>query len=276
MSDLPDVGESNPIGMKLKAAREKVGLSLDDVANKTRVPIRHLQHIEAGEWDALPAPTYSVGFARSYANAVGLNGTEIGAQLREQLGGGQRSPAQVYYEPADPARVPPKSLAIVAGAIALLLVVGYMIWRSGTVDDTDVEQAEIAAIVDQPIAETPKAPAAAAAPAAAPGTAAGPVVLTATDEVWLRIYEAGGARLHEGILRAGETYQVPATAQRPQIITGRPQVLRVQVGNLVIPQLAPTERTISDVSLLPADLVARQQQAAAGAGAAPVQQPAAR
>lgn len=276
MSDQPDVVETNTIGMRLKAAREKVGLSLDDVANKTRVPIRHLQHIEAGEWDALPAPTYSVGFARSYANAVGLNGTDIGAELREQLGGGQsRSPVASYYEPADPARVPPKSLAIVAGVIALLLVVGYMIWRSGTVDDTDIEQAEIAAIVDSPIAQTAKAPPS-AAPAATSAAATGPVVLTATDEVWLRIYEEGGARIHEATLKAGESYQVPATAQRPQIVTGRPQVLRATVGNIVIPQLAPTERTISDVSLLPADLIARQQQGTAGAGAAPVQQPAAR
>jgi len=64
---------ADPIGSRLKAAREAQGMSLDDIAAKTRVPIRHLQHIEKGEWDALPAPTYSVGFARAYATAVGLN-----------------------------------------------------------------------------------------------------------------------------------------------------------------------------------------------------------
>ena len=76
----------HPIGERLRKAREDQGLTLEDVANRTRIPIRHLQHIEKGEWDALPATTYSIGFARSYANVVGLNGSEIGVELREQLG----------------------------------------------------------------------------------------------------------------------------------------------------------------------------------------------
>ena len=75
------------VGERLRLAREAKGLSLDDVARQTRIPIRHLEHIEREEWDALPATTYSVGFARSYANAVGLDGAAIGAEVREQLGG---------------------------------------------------------------------------------------------------------------------------------------------------------------------------------------------
>ena len=39
--------------------------------------------------------------------------------------------------------------------------------------------------------------------------------------------------------------------------TGRPNALRVTVGNTEIPALGPAERTISDVSLAPADLLAR-------------------
>src|SRR3569623_3453608 len=76
-----------PIGDRLRIAREAKGLSLDDVARQTRIPIRHLEHIEREEWDALPAITYSVGFVRSYANAVGLDGPALGAELRDQLGG---------------------------------------------------------------------------------------------------------------------------------------------------------------------------------------------
>src|SRR3954451_13485365 len=95
-----------PIGERLRIAREAKGLSLDDVARQTRIPIRHLQHIEQEEWDALPAITYTIGFVRSYANAVGLDGPAIGAELRETLGGTARGgPAAAYYEPADPARV---------------------------------------------------------------------------------------------------------------------------------------------------------------------------
>ncbi len=254
----PEQMVTNSIGDRLRKARESNDLTLEDVANRTRIPIRHLQNIENGEWDALPAATYAIGFARSYANVVGLNGSEIGVELREELGAGQHRPvpATTYYEPADPARVPPRSLALIAGAIALLLVIGYAVWRSGAVDDSGVDPAEVAG-VETPLEEaTPPetVPGQTAAPAA---PATGLVTLTATEEVWVRIYEEGGERLLEKIMAPGERYVVPSTAQRPLILTGRPNVLRVTVGSTEIPPLGPAERTISDVSLAPADLVAR-------------------
>jgi cytoskeleton protein RodZ len=259
------VAETDPIGSRLKAAREAQGMSLDDVAAKTRVPIRHLQHMERGEWDALPATTYSVGFARAYAGAVGLNPSEIGSELRAQLGTGAKTPAQAaLYEPADPARVPPLSLAIIAGVIALLLVAAYLFWRNSAVEDAPVGQDEVAVADAGPAAAPGGAPP--PAPAIAPA-ATGPVTITATDEVWLRVYEAGGANLVEKIFKAGETYQVPATATRPQIITGRPNAIRVNVGSTVIPPLGPPEKTVADVSLLPADLIARPAPSAAPAAA---------
>lgn len=259
----------NPVGDRLRVAREAKGMSLDEVASMTRVPTRHLEHIENGDWDALPAVTYSVGFARAYANAVGLDGREIGAELRNQLGAPQSSGASAPYEPADPARVPPRSLAVVAAVIAVLLVAGYFIWRGGAVEEPDA-QAEAAA-VDTPIVAQPKAaPAPGARPVSgAPAAAGGPVVLTATDDVWLRVSEAGGPTLVERTLKAGESYQVPPTAQRPELRAGRPDALRVTVGQTPIPQLGPTGRPIGGVSLAGADLVARLQAPATAAAPAP-------
>src|SRR6188474_279451 len=89
---------ANPIGDRLKTAREAQGLNLDEIAAKTRVPIRHLLHIEKGEWEQLPAPTYTLGFARAYAQAVGLNPAEVSAELREHLTSSQ-APTPAYYEP---------------------------------------------------------------------------------------------------------------------------------------------------------------------------------
>src|SRR3954462_11525200 len=74
-------------GERLRAAREKQKLSLEDVAAQTRIPLRHLASIETGDWDNLPAATYTVGFAKSYASAVGLDRVEVGNQLREEMGG---------------------------------------------------------------------------------------------------------------------------------------------------------------------------------------------
>src|SRR5919199_3549517 len=79
--------EAPTVGQRLRAAREEKKLTLEDVAAQTRIPRRHLESIESGDWENLPAPTYTVGFAKSYASAVGLDRTEIGEQLREEMGG---------------------------------------------------------------------------------------------------------------------------------------------------------------------------------------------
>lgn len=249
------------IGERLRRAREERGLSLDDVANQTRIPIRHLQHIEQEQWDALPGATYCVGFVRSYANMIGLDGPELGRELRDRLGTTTvRAPAPQYYEPADPSRVPPRSLALVAAIVAAVVIILYVVWRSSL--NNEAEPVATAT----PEASAPAAQASAPAqqqaqPAAVAGQA---VTLTATQEVWLRINdEAGGPALFSGIMAPGQTFQVPATAQRPLIRTARPQVLRVTIGSRDIGPLEPVERSISDVSLRAEDLVARQQAAAA-------------
>lgn len=263
----------NPIGERLKTARESQGQSLDDIAAKTRVPIRHLLHIEKGEWDELPAATYTLGFARAYAQAVGLNPAEISAELRSQLTSTQ-TPTPAYYEPADPARVPPKWLTLLAALIAIVLVVGYFVWQSDFLDGEEAPVAESEAAAPTASAE-PAANKQATAPPSVPATPTGPVVLTATDEVWLRVYEADGPRLFESTLKPGDRYDVPATAKRPQIRTGRPDALNVTVGSTPVAPLGPAETTVADVSLLPADLLARgSAQAPAPTAPAPQAPPA--
>jgi transcriptional regulator with XRE-family HTH domain len=267
-----DILAANPVGERLRAAREAKGMSLDDVASMTRVPIRHLQHIEKGEWDSLPAITYSVGFARSYAKAVGLNGSEIGSELRAQLGGGYNNPAASSYEPTDPARVPPRTLAIVAALIAILLIGGYFVWRGNTLGPVDPETE--AAAFDQPIGPeaAPKA-AAGPQPGAAPAAAGGPVVLTAMDDVWISVSQAGGPSLFQNTLKRGERYEVPATAQGAQLRVGRPEALAVSVGGRPVAQVGPSGRPIGNVSLAPADLLARGQNASAAPAAPGAQRP---
>ena len=248
-------GGGSPVGERLRTTREAKGISLQDVASQTRIPIRHLEHIEKGEWAALPAATYSVGFARSYAGCVGLDPAEVGQELRAELGIARSytaSPAAAYYEPADPARVPPKSIAIIAVVLIVLLVAGYLFWRNQAVGDAPTEPQLVE--TQAPVAQQPVA----APQQAAPAT--GPVVITAAEDAWLRVYEAGGRPvLYEGILKAGSRYEVPANAAAPQLRTSRPQALRITAGATAIGPLGPPEQLVANVSLKAPDLVARSQ-----------------
>jgi cytoskeleton protein RodZ len=278
MAEFHEQTYDNPVGERLKAAREEKGLSLDDVARQTRIPIRHLEHIERGEWDALPAITYSVGFARSYANAVGLDGPAVGAELREQLGGARSASAgpAAYYEPADPARVPPRSIAIVAAILAVLLVAGYLVWRHQAVGNAP-DEAQIAdrtTPADQPTTPQPQqkaTPAPQAQPAAAPAT--GPVVLSATQDAWMRVTDGTNPKaLYMGTLKAGQQFQVPATAQAPTVRTGRADAVTVSVGGKAVGPLGPPNKTIS-VSLRPADIAGRTSVGASPAPNGPAAAP---
>jgi len=246
--------EAPSLGEQLRRAREAKGLSLDDVAGRTRIPIRHLQNIEREDWDALPAITYAIGFARNYADAVGMDGAEVGRALRERIGGAPtRVAAPQYYAQADPARVPPRSLALIAIVIAVLLGIFYWVWR-GTLDDGP-DAVPPLAMEEAPATIAPAAP----PPQAAAGQ---PVTLVATGEVWLRITEGpGGPLIFSGSMIAGDRYQLPAAARRPVIRTGRPQNLRALAGDRDLGPLAPRELVVENLSLLPQDLAARAQSA---------------
>ncbi|SNS73337.1 protein RodZ, contains Xre-like HTH and DUF4115 domains [Sphingomonas laterariae] len=262
------------VGARLAEARKAQSLDLADIAQRTRVPLRHLEAIEAGDYAALPAIPYSVGFVRAFAQIVGLDSSTLAREFREEMGGG--APERVIpepFEPADPARVPSRFLVTVAIVLALVLGGAYTLWRSGIFGGSSGDRAEAGS--STPPVETAARPATAPVEPAAPiAAAAGPVVITALEPVWVRVYEAGGTpRLVEKNMAVGETWTVPATAVDPQILTGRPQALRVTVGATVIPPLGAPERTIRDVSLKADALLARTTPQAATTATAPAVQP---
>ena len=143
-----EIIQTSSVGDRLRAAREAKKLSLEDIAEQTRIPLRHLQNLEAGDWSALPAPTYTVGFAKSYASAVGLDRTEIGDDLRSEMGGQRFDPGSTeVFEPADPSRTMPKWLVLsTIGAIVLLVaVLTWLTNRELTPDETPAPPPEAAA-----------------------------------------------------------------------------------------------------------------------------------
>lgn len=256
MEPVPSAGE------RLRAAREEKGISLEEIAAQTRIPRRHLESLEQSDWSRLPAPTYTIGFAKSYASAVGLDRGEIGDQLRAELGGQRPDAAMAaeVFEPADPKRTMPRWLVLSAVA-AIVLVVAVMSWLSNrSLAPDEPAPAEVAATA-------PGEPAAAPAPTEPQPqpVAAGPVVLTATAPAWIQVTDQGRT-LFSGELAPGRSYTVPATASAPLLKAGKPEALRVTVGSAVAPPVGPAGRVAADVSLLPADLM---RGGAAGAAPAP-------
>src|SRR4051794_626644 len=60
-------------GMKLRDARERKGVSLRQIANRTKISIAALEALEKNDISRLPGGIFSRAFVRSYAAEVGLD-----------------------------------------------------------------------------------------------------------------------------------------------------------------------------------------------------------
>lgn len=89
----------DPLGDYLKQAREKKGLSLEQVALQTRIQEHHLQALETEDFANLPAKVFAKGFVRSYAKTLGLDEEEA-LQCFLQASG-------TFYQQHQPDQPPP-------------------------------------------------------------------------------------------------------------------------------------------------------------------------
>ena len=256
------------VGDRLRAAREKAGYDLEQVAAETRIPLRHLQSIEDGQFGALPSRTYAVGFSRTYARTVGLDEREIIDRVREELAEGDLDPRAMpaKFEPGDPARVPGRGLAWFAVLAGLILVAGiyafYSTYFAPGLGPAPLQDPAEEAAAEGPVAATP-----AATPAAAP--TGGPVVFTnEMDGTWVRFYDAQDNTLFEGIMAAGEKFTVPADADGPQMRTGRPYAFTITIGGRTVPKISEVDEVVSKVPVSAEALLARPAPTASPAAPA--------
>jgi cytoskeleton protein RodZ len=276
------------LGAMLGEARTAAGIDLADISRDSRIPLRHLRAIEADSHDALPALPYTIGFVKSFARAVGKDPEAAAAQFRAETTKTPIVPMIAAIEPLDERRLPPRGLMTLS-IVGVLVIVGVVVAYSAGMFDR-ARPAAVAAIsapaTDAAVggASTPGVSATtnnaamSGNPAVSPATeiatsapsepiapappstavvAAGPVTITPTEDVWVKIYDrATNSTVKIGILPANVAYAVPAT---PGLLlwTGKAGMLKVSVGGRAIPPLGQPVETVRAVSLAPVDLLAR-------------------
>jgi cytoskeletal protein RodZ len=168
------VGGGETVGARLRRAREAHGLSLDEICERTRVPTRHLRSIEEDAYDQLPAAPYSVGFAKAFADAVGLNREEIGREFRaekEGYGASDLLPVHVREE-SESGGSGGRWILLIVVAIA---IIGFGLWWGGVFGGANRVEAPAAN-------STPATPPAAPSPAAGPQAPAPMISPPVTNE----------------------------------------------------------------------------------------------
>jgi len=68
--------------LDLRHARKQVGISLDEIASRTKISLRFLHAIEAEEFEKLPGGIFSTSYLRQYAAAIGYDANALVAYYK--------------------------------------------------------------------------------------------------------------------------------------------------------------------------------------------------
>jgi cytoskeletal protein RodZ len=97
MTGSPNYRDCASLG--LAARREKKSISLEQIAESTKIAVRSLRAIEAGEFKKLPGGIYNTSYIRQYAQAIDFDESEILAAYYSVMG----ISADAQEPPAPPA-----------------------------------------------------------------------------------------------------------------------------------------------------------------------------
>ena len=208
----------NDFGGKLRQARERRGVSLQQIAASTKIAFPALEALERNDISKLPGGIFSRAFVRSYAIEVGLDPEET---VREFLERFEREPA---HAPAGPALVSAEEssfesqqrmasvlLKLIIVSIPLIGVILYYTLRDRALKRaTPSPQGSAAPSVAGPTPE-PSPLAAEAARSAQPGTMR--LELRPTGTCWVTL-TVDGRRVFSRVMQSGEreTYDVREAA----------------------------------------------------------------
>ena len=143
-------------GHELCAARERKGLSREEIARRLHLPQEQVDALEADEYVRLPPPAYVRGYLRAYAREVGLKPDEVVAEY-DAICGEQQEPELVVH-PGQPdaatGRGPVLALLVVV-AVALIGAVAWWLQQPAlspivTQEGMPTDAAEPAAVEPEP------------------------------------------------------------------------------------------------------------------------------
>jgi cytoskeleton protein RodZ len=249
VSPAPPVARS--IGERLRAGRERSGLSVAAAAEKLHLDPKVIEALEADRFAEVGASVYVRGHLRRYADFVGEPGVEL-VNVYSARSEARPPPPDLTQIPQAERRSDPRRLVTPLVGLGCALVLALAIWWVLSGSNTPGKQSSAAATpppVPTPAPATPTAapPAALASTAdtASPGKTAQPnasapaaaqptttareeaaparatrLRLELSSESWVEVYDSRGQRLFYDVAGAGSV----------QSIEGRPP-LRVVLGN---------------------------------------------
>jgi cytoskeleton protein RodZ len=252
-------------GARLALARERLGLSVSQVAAKLRLEAHTVTALESGAYAEVGAAVFVRGFLRRYAELVGEPVAEIdGLYTHQPAAGVVPDLSKTSFSRRDPI-AHRRSLGVVPALIAaaVLGVIAAIWWamRIGAAQGPSTlagqdEVLHLSAPATAPPAVVPAAatPAAANAASATGASAAGTdsllaslphkrVQLTFSGECWAEVYDARGWRLFFGFGHAGTTQSLSGVPPFRLVLDNVEAVaVAIEGTAVVLPAAAPGVR----------------------------------
>jgi cytoskeleton protein RodZ len=229
----------------LHSARLEQGVDLATVAARTKINVKWLEAIEAGDRKSLPGEFFYKSFAHQYATFLGLETRGIDAEIDRLLSADVPLPL-ADKDKQTPRKLPLKSrngmtyssyAALVLMLAACTVVDGW--WSKGhKVVRQKVESR--AAVAESATTQAPASPVigrvsrasvSQVTPASAVGTSAGSRVrldLTATEETWLSV-SSDGTPVFTGLLAANQTKSIESEGDT-RLLVGNAAGLEVRLN----------------------------------------------
>lgn len=232
------------IGATLREARQRRGLSLDDVQKSLHFRVRYLTALEEEHWDLLPGEAYTKGFLRTYAEFLGLDGTLYIDEFNEQVAAEDEQP--IVPESLAPRRTRGGLLvrAIVGVSVVAFAVFAAAAMRPSSAPGTHVDVA--AAATPKPAVQRGMPVAPVVLPAAVRAKPVTALIRATKARSWLSVRVGGptGKELFRGFLNRGHELSYPL-GRDVWMRIGRPHAVVVSLGR----------RTVNGLPGAPANLL---------------------
>ena len=274
--------EHASIGQRLRAGREERGITPEQAAYRSKVPLQLLHALETDDYHLLPDPAYLIRPLHEYARVLGLDPAALEEEFRQAIRRPPSPSLAVIPPPEQPSPIPRTQLlwTLVAIVVVLPLVFIALSLVSKRVGEQPAAPKPAAPLVEQtpsptgspgsggeaspapPGAEAtgtvgspgqPAPPASAGAPPGPPGVSAERgarrllLEATAAEPTWMRV-QADGGEQREVLLQKGQT--VRFGAEKGFVVTvGNAGGINLALNGVALPSLGAPGQVIRDLAL---------------------------
>ena len=149
-------------GSFIKRERELRGITLDEIADETKIGKNLLNALEKDDYDSLPAPAFVKGFLRAYSKYVGLDGNDVVLRYEDFIERTKKEKGIVDEKVEQPVNRTYylTAIFIILGIVFFLSL--YFFWpeNSNTIKQSEegqeTSEKALESIEDPKIAETPQ------------------------------------------------------------------------------------------------------------------------